>query len=88
MTTLRLDLSRTVRREIDGELVIVGGDGTDFMATNETGALLWSRLESGATLDELVEAITDEYDVTAEVARGDVEEFVEELRTRGLLLQG
>jgi hypothetical protein len=85
MTTLRLDRANAVWREIDGEIVVLGNGGSDYMAINETGVLLWSRLEAGATIDELVSAITEVYEVTPEMARVDVEEFVAELRKRALL---
>jgi hypothetical protein len=86
VTTLRLDLTNAVWREIDGDVVVLGNGGTDYMSLNESGVLLWSRLEAGATLDQLVASIVGAYDVAPAIAQADVERFVTELRKRSLLL--
>lgn len=55
------------------------------IALSESGALLWERLEQGATEDELVEALLAEYEVEREQAEADVSRFISELRAKGIL---
>ena len=46
----------------------IGQEMLDFngmLTLNETGALLWQKLQEGADLDGLVAALTAEYDVSA-----------------------
>lgn len=53
---------------------------------NDTGAFLWERLEKGATEDELVAAILENYtDVDEPTARESVREFVQTIREAGCL---
>ena len=64
-------------------VVSVGKRTLDFngiINLNDTGAFLWERLERGATEDELVQAILENYtDVDEETARSSVREFVNTL---------
>lgn len=50
---------------------------------NEVGALIWERLDGGATLGELRAAIVEVYAVEPEAAGEDVLEFLGELESVG-----
>lgn len=52
---------------------------------NESGAMLWSVLEKGATREQLADALTSEYAVSREVALNDVDEFLENLKNADCL---
>ena len=53
---------------------------------NGTGAFLWRELEAGdKTVDELVEALTGEYEVDEATARAGVSSFVAKLLDGGIL---
>lgn len=69
-----------VLRQIVGSWVVLplGAATVDFdgmLTLNDSGALLWKRLEQGATRDDLADALTAEYDVSREQALVDVDEF-------------
>lgn len=79
-----------VRRTVgDSYMVVPVGTRTrdvqGVIALSESGALLWEKLEQGATEDELVEALLAEYEVEREQAEADVKVFVDELRSSGIL---
>jgi hypothetical protein len=79
-------------REIAGTWVVVpiGQRVVEFnglMTLSESGALLWKKLECGAEVDELVDAIISEYDVDEAAAKADVNEFVCEMDQKGLFKQ-
>ena len=64
----------------------IGQEMLDFngmLTLNETGAFLWQRLQEGADLEGLVKALTAEYEVSAETARADAEEFCKKLLRSG-----
>lgn len=44
-----------------------------------TGQFIWDKLATAQTFGELVQAVLAEYDVCAEEAEGDIEEFLSEL---------
>lgn len=56
-----------------------------MMRLNESGAFAFRTLQAGATMEELVAAITAEYDVSEAQARQDAEGFVAALREAGAL---
>ncbi len=56
-----------------------------YYTLNETGAVLWRRLECGDDREAMVRALCEGFDVSLEGAREAVDEFVEELRREGLL---
>jgi len=54
---------------------------------NETAALIWNRLADPSTPEELVEAVTREYDCDRETAARDVAVHLAALREKGLLIR-
>lgn len=58
---------------------------TGMLSLNESGALLWKALQSGADAEGLVKALTAEYVVSEAQAQADVEEFLRKLNQVGCL---
>lgn len=79
-----------ILRKVAGSFVAVavGEQAVNFNAmvtTNETGAFLWEKLKNDTTEEELLKAITDEYDVDEETAKADISDFLQKLRDGDLL---
>lgn len=79
-----------MQREVAGEAVVVPtGEATlnfqGIISLNETGALLWKELEQGCEKKDLVQALLDEYEVDAETAEKDVNEFLKRADDAGLI---
>lgn len=55
------------------------------LSLTESGALLWRQLEQGCEIADLVNALTDEYEVTREKAEADAIKFTEKLMQIGCL---
>lgn len=76
-----------LRQVADTWVVMPIGQATvDFngmLTLNETGALLWRKLSEGADLDDLVAALTAEYNVSDEEARADASAFCRKLVDAG-----
>ena len=62
---------------------IINFDG--MITLNDTGAMLWQMLEAGAEKEDLVKALTKEYDVSEQQALADIEEFIDKLSNAGCL---
>ena len=59
-------------------------DVNNLIAFNETAAFLWEATgDEEFTIDDLVGKLTAEYDVSAEEARKNIEEFVDKLTAQG-----
>ena len=79
-----------VLREIAGDYVIIPTGKTvlkfnGLITVNEVGAFLWNMLQKEVSLDDLVKGVLDEYDVDAEVAKEDIQEFLGTLKEGGIL---
>ena len=66
-------------RIIDGEAVIVLPQSGQVNVLNEVGSRIWELIDGTRSVGEITEAIVAEYDVTAEQAERDVNEFIQEL---------
>lgn len=77
-------------REIAGDFILVpvGEAALEFsgiITTNEVGALIWETLQQDVTMEQLVQKITDEFEIDSKTAQSDAEEFVQRLKSLGLL---
>lgn len=81
--------SNYILRTVAGKNIVVplgGEDGFNKMLTlNDTGVFFWNILKSETTKEKMLEAVTREYDVSAEVAKADIDEFLEKLKNSGVL---
>lgn len=81
-----------VIREIAGETIAIpAGDAaralSGLLALNGSGKLLFELLQSEQTEQDLVQALLDHYEIDAATAQADVTEFLEILRSHGVLLE-
>lgn len=79
-----------ILRTVAGNNVVVaiGEQSKNFngvIKLNESGLVLWNKLSAGADKAELVSALLDEYDITADIAETDVDRFVGVLRDAGAI---
>lgn len=69
------------------EIIALDADRDTYMAGNGSVKALWPLLVEGSTTDDLVAHLVAVYAVEAGVARVDVEDFVSQLKEKGLLEQ-
>lgn len=79
-----------VLREIAGDYIIIptGKTALEFnglITVNEVGVSLWKMLQEETSVDKLLQGILDEYEVEEDVAREDIEEFLDALVEGGIL---
>jgi len=79
-----------VTREIAGETMLIPitsqlADMQQIFALDAVSALIWSLLDGTHTLQELIAAVTNDFEVTAEVATADANLFLAELSEVGLV---
>lgn len=76
-------------RIVDGQVFAVTQDGRIHNIDDATGLCVWDRLnKSGATFEQLLTAVTDEFAVEQTVAQGDLDEFLSSLSDLGLVETG
>ena len=79
-----------VRAFMDEYLVIpVGSPGADdskMAVLSPVAEFIWSLLEEPRTFGEILKAVTDDFEVSADVAEPDIWEFLQELEANGFLV--
>jgi Coenzyme PQQ synthesis protein D (PqqD) len=73
-----------VSRQIEGELIIVPirrgvGNLNSLYTLNAVGSVLWDYLAEGHTVAEMVLRVCEEFEVSEEMARTDIQEFLDSL---------
>lgn len=81
-----------VVRQIAGETIAIPAgpaarELSGLLALNGSGQLLFALLQTEQSEDSLVQAMLDTYDIDEATARTDVAEFVEILRSSGVLVE-
>lgn len=61
------------------------GGQAEIVKLNGAGSILWEKLQESATEDELVQALTDVYEVDGARAAQDVARFLAKLEAQGIL---
>lgn len=77
-------------REIAGENVVVPVDEArelfrGMIQLNGVGAFLWNLCSKETTIEQMTEALVEQYDVEKRKAECDVKNFVTQLKQKGLL---
>lgn len=72
--------------EIDGDVVVCSLQDDQVFRLGSTGSVLWRGLMAGGNLEAAIDAVAGEFDAPREIVRTDAQRFVEDLLTRGLLV--
>jgi hypothetical protein len=77
---------RAMVRELDGEAALLDLDSGMYYGLNGVATAVWNRMVAAGDvgLDRLVAEVVDEFAVEPEVARREVEAFIEALRASRL----
>jgi hypothetical protein len=84
--------NQAVTRSIAGETIIVPvrsgvSDLNSIYSLNEVGTAVWQLIDGQRTVEQVVEAIGDEYEVPPEQAAKDVADYLGKLEAEGLIRQ-
>lgn len=72
-------------QEVAGELVLLDMRSETYFGLNEVGARVWHLLNQGMTINEIVDALQQEFDVSSDILAADVRELLQQLSAAGLL---
>jgi hypothetical protein len=87
MTGLKSILSHSksiVTRKTGNEYILVPitnniADMNSVYTLNETGAFIWDQIDGNRNVQEIIAALTDEYDIDMHSAENDVFSFIENM---------
>ena len=88
---MKLDKNFVLRRVVDNAVLVPFGqkmiDFNGMISLNKVGAFLAEKLQEETTLEALVAAVVEKYDVDAETATAAVSRFLDELRANKALAE-
>ena len=81
-----------VYRKIENETILVPikdnvGDLSCIYNLNEVGAFIWENLDGEKTLEDIRNKLTEEFDITAQDAEIDLNDYISDLKEIGALHQ-
>jgi hypothetical protein len=79
---------RALCRVVDDEAVALDLDAGQYYGLNAVGTRIWQLLSEGRSVPSICDTLVEEYDVTPDAVRPDVEAFIGELLANGLLVNG
>jgi hypothetical protein len=71
-------------QEIEGRAVVVVPEHREVHQLDETGTFIWNLLRDPRSRAEIVQAVTEEFEVEPDLAARDVEAFLELLLAKSL----
>jgi ornithine carbamoyltransferase len=72
-------------QEVDGEMVLLDMESENYFGLDEVGTAIWQAMQEYGTLQEVFNALLEQYDVEAEVLEKDLSDFVDKLLESGLV---
>ena len=86
---MKLSGEFVVRQVVDTIVAVPVGETAlrlnGMILLNEVSKTIWEQLERGAELSQLLRAVTDAFEVSAEEAQADILEFCDKLRKMQLV---
>lgn len=72
-------------QEVDGEMVLLDMESENYFGLDEVGTAIWQFMQEYGTLQEVFDAMLEQYDVDDEVLEKDLSDFVGKLIESGLI---
>ena len=72
-------------QEVDGEMVLLDMESENYFGLDEVGTAIWQAMQEYGTLQEVLNALLEQYEVEPEVLENDLEDFVGKLVESGLV---
>jgi len=77
---------RVLQTEVDSGLALLDSATNTYFLLNNTGAVVWNKLEAASDLDEICAYVADQFDVTKEECQDDVQSLLDDLALKGFLV--
>ncbi len=71
-------------QEVDGEMVLLDMNSENYFGLDEVGTSIWQAMQESGSLDEVYQAMLEQYEVEPEVLEKDLLDFAQKLSDSGL----
>ena len=73
---------------VGDELVMMSAESGAYLGLNEVGARIWAIIETPQALPDICTALAEEFETTPAACQPEVEAFLNELASRGAVVNG
>lgn len=81
----KITFSETVfAQEVDGEMVLLDMNSENYFGLDEVGTAIWQAMQESGSLEEVYQAMLEQYEVEPEVLEKDLLDFAQKLSDSGL----
>ena len=77
---------QTAGRVIDGEAVVILADSSEVNVLNPVGSRIFELADGSHSVEDIIEVIVAEYNISPEQAAADVNEFLKKLVEQSVLI--
>ena len=70
---------------LDDESVLLDLASENYLGLDEVGTRIWQLIDDGETMRSVVATMLDEYDTNEDTLVGDLDKFLNDLQTQGLI---
>jgi hypothetical protein len=74
-------------RAVEGEVVALDRRTSNYLAVNPSGVKLWEALAAGASRDQLIKVLVEDFAISRDVAKRDTEAFLQMLAEQDMLIE-
>ncbi len=71
--------------DIDGEIVMLSIENSEYYGMDKIGSRIWELIENPVSVNELIDKLLEEYDVTRDQCTYDTTGFLEQLAEKKLI---
>jgi hypothetical protein len=71
--------------KVGDELVMMSAEKGNYIGLSEVGARIWELIETPQEVESVLVRLQEEYEVSAETCRAEVDRFLQELKTHGAI---
>ena len=75
-----------VSTNMDNEIVMMSIEKGEYYGIGGVGTDVWELLQEPITIDEILNSVCPEYDISEEGCRSEIDAFISELVRRGLVV--
>lgn len=75
-----------VARAVGDETILLDLETGTYFTLNPVGALVWKGLENGSTREEILASVLDRFEVDPPTAAADIQEYLHDLISQGLVV--
>jgi phage-related protein len=70
---------------LEGKVLLLQSSTGVYFGLNPVGAFVWEQLQNGSTVDQLVDAVKEQYEAEPRTIEADVKQLLSSLHSEGLI---